>query len=354
MGETYWFNKSSGQTSTTSPLSKQLQSIVDRYRKLGGEPALPLLVKLLSAPMSALSTDQATKCEDPWILFLDAKGNNYFYSLEAKGIYNEAQFTVLSAIKQDTESGSSLKESRLAKMAQIEAENTEIIRLKRKKREKAERANRHYLFNRCSKIFNAFRLLAMENGKCLQNAARRILSLREETMSNFLLAWRTLSSTFRASRKKTFALYTNVSTKVCRRVFVEWREFTIIIHRNTYTSVFLERWKYICISRFRREENKRRANALRAKMLKQAWLKCWHDEFLIEKAARLVVQNAAAVKIQVLYRDYRTRSKTAQLLMQKKKALLAKFVYQGGDDSNDQRVDSNLTSFCPYRSRVCG
>ena len=42
-----------------------------------------------------------------------------------------------------------------------------------------------------------------------------------------------------------------------------------------------------------------------------------------------MVQNEAAVKIQVLYRDYRTRSKTAQLLAQKKKALLAKFVYQG-------------------------
>jgi hypothetical protein len=36
VGETYWFNKSSGQTSTTSPLSKQMQSLVDHYRKLGG------------------------------------------------------------------------------------------------------------------------------------------------------------------------------------------------------------------------------------------------------------------------------------------------------------------------------
>jgi hypothetical protein len=36
VGETYWFNKSSGQTSTTSPLSKQIQSLVDHYRKLGG------------------------------------------------------------------------------------------------------------------------------------------------------------------------------------------------------------------------------------------------------------------------------------------------------------------------------
>ena len=36
VGETYWFNKSSGQTSSSSPLSKQLQSIVDQHRKLGG------------------------------------------------------------------------------------------------------------------------------------------------------------------------------------------------------------------------------------------------------------------------------------------------------------------------------
>lgn len=304
--------------------------------------------------MSIWSPDRAAKCEDPWILFLDTKGNNFFYSLEAQGIYNEAQFSVLSAIRQDTESGSSLRESQLAKMAQIEAANAEMIRLKRKKREKTERATRHYLFIRCSKIFNAFRLLAMENGKCLQNAARRILSLREEMMSNVMLAWRTLSSTFRASRKKTFALYTNVSIKTCRRVFVEWREFTIVIHRNMYTSLFLERWKYICVSRFRREENKRRANALRAKMLKRAWLKCWHDEFLIEKAARLVVQNAAAVKIQVLYRDYRTRSKTAQLLAQKKKALLAKFVYQGADNFYYNIACSIWDSCYPRRSRVCG
>jgi hypothetical protein len=37
VGETYWFNKSSGQTSTASPVSKQLQSIVDRHRKLAGQ-----------------------------------------------------------------------------------------------------------------------------------------------------------------------------------------------------------------------------------------------------------------------------------------------------------------------------
>jgi hypothetical protein len=67
-------------------------------------------------------------------------------------------------------------------------------------------------------------------------------------------------------------------------------------------------------------------------MLKKTWLKCWHDAYLIDKAARLVVQNEAAIKIQVLYRDYRTRSKTAQLLTQKKKALLAKFVHQGDVD----------------------
>lgn len=214
-------------------------------------------------------------------------------------------------------------------MAKIEEENREMLLLKRKKREKVERATRHYLFTRCSKIFKAFHLLAVENGKCLKNADRRIMSLREETMSKFLVCWRTLSSAFRASRKKTLALCINVSTKACRRVFVEWREFTIITHRNKYTALFLERWKYVCVSRFKREENKRRANALRAKLLKRTWFKCWHDEYLIEKAARLVVQNEAAVKIQVLYRDYRTRSKTAQLLAQKKKALLAKFVYQG-------------------------
>jgi hypothetical protein len=80
-------------------------------------------------------------------------------------------------------------------------------------------------------------------------------------------------------------------------------------------------------------------------MLKRAWLKCWHDEFLIAKAARLVVQNAAATKIQVLYRDYRTRSKTAQLLAQKKKALLAKFVYQGRNNiCNLLKLDLTLLS----------
>ena len=276
-----------------------------------------------------LLTDQTALCEDPWVLFQDVKGGIFFYSLETQSIYNEAQFTILSAIKQDTASGSMFKENQLAKMAKIEEENREMLMLKRKKREKKERAVRHYLFTRCSKIFNAFRQLAIENGKCLKNANSQILSLRQETMARFLLAWRTLSSSFRASRKKTSALYADVSTKACRRVFVEWRELTIVIHRNSYTASFLERWKYVCISRFRREENKRRANALRAKLLKRAWLKCWHDEYLIEKAARLVVQNEAAVKIQVLYRDYRTRSKAAQLLAQKKKALYAKFVYQG-------------------------
>ncbi len=271
------------------------------------------------------------------------KGDNFFYSLEAQGIYNEAQFSVLSAIKQDTETGSLLRENQLAKMAKIEAENKEMMLLKRKKREKVERAHRHYLFTRCNKIFNAFRLLAMENGKCLKNADQRILSLREETMSKFLLAWRNLSITFRTSRKKTLALCNNVSIKACRRVFVEWREFTIITHRNKYTMLFLERWKYVCVSRFRREENKRRANALRAKMLKRSWLKCWHDAYLIDKAARLVVQNEAAAKIQVLYRDYRTRSKTAQLLTQKKKALLAKFVHQG---DVEVRKQDNMHTFC--------
>ena len=273
------------------------------------------------------------------------KGNNFFYSLEAQGIYNEAQFTVLSEIKQDTACGSLLRENQLAKMAKIESENREMLVSKRKKREKVERAHRHYLFTRCSKIFNAFHLLAKENGKCLQHADRQILTLREETMSKFLIAWRKLSSTFRASRKKTSALCNNVSIKSCRRVFVEWREITIITHRNTYTTLFLERWKYICVSRFRREENKRRANALRAKLLKRAWLKCWHCEYLIGKAARLVVQNEAAVKIQVLYRDYRTRSKTAQLLAQKKKALLAKFVYQGIAVVNERQA---LASNQPY------
>ena len=282
--------------------------------------------------IESLRTDQAAAlCEDPWVLFQDVKGGVFFYSLEAQGIYNEAQFTVLSAIKQDTTSGSLFKENQLAKMARIEAENRDMLMLKRKKREKKERAVRHYLFTRCSKIFNAFRQLAIENGKCLQNANGRILSLRQETMSKFLLAWRILTSSFRASRKKTSALYSNVSTKACSRVFVEWRELTIIVHRNAYTASFLERWKYTCVSRFRREENKRRANALRAKLLKRAWLNCWHNEFLIEKAARLVVQSEAAVKIQVLYRDYRTRSKAAQHLAQKKKALYAKFVYQGDD-----------------------
>ena len=304
--------------------------------------------------MLPLCTDKAAMCEDPWILFRDVKGENYFYSLEAQGIYNEAQFSVLSAMKQDAEIGSSLRENQLQKMALIEAENAEMLKLKRKKREKVERATRHYLFNRCSKIFNAFRLLAMENGKCLHNAHKRILSLREETISSFLLAWRALSATCRASRKKTSALHTNVSTKACRRAFVEWREFTITIHRNKYTALFLERWKYICVSRFRREENKRRANALRAKMLKKTWLKCWYDEFLIEKAARLVVQNAAAVKIQVLYRDYRTRSKTAQLLAQKKKALLAKFVYQGDSNFDEHVTYSYWTSCNPCRPRIRG
>ncbi len=333
VGEIYWFNKSSGQTSTASPVSKHLQSIVDQHRKLAGW--------LASMPSNSdakvFFPDNARTCNDPWILFRDVKGEIFFYSLEAQGIYNEAQFSVLSAIKQDTESGSLLKENQLAKMAKIEAENKEMMLLKRIKREKVERARRHYLFTRCSKIFNAFRLLAIENGKCLKNAHQRILSQREETMSKFLLAWKTLSSMFRASRKKTLALCNNVSAKACSRVFVEWREFTIIAHRNTYTALFMERWKYICVSRFRREENKRRATALRAKMLKRAWLKCWHDEYLIEKSARLVVQNEAAVKIQVLYRDYRTRSKTAQLLAQKKKALLAKFVQQGNGDVHEHR-----------------
>ena len=298
---------------------------------------LHILLCLRTLMLKCFFPDNARTCNDPWILFRDVKGEIFFYSLEAQGIYNEAQFSVLSAIKQDTESGSLLKENQLAKMAKIEAENKEMMLLKRMKREKVERARRHYVFTRCSKIFNAFRLLAMENGKCLKNAHQRILSQREETMSKCLLAWKTLSSMFRASRKKTLALCNNVSAKACSRVFVEWREFTIIAHRNTYTALFMERWKYICVSRFRREENKRRATALRAKMLKRAWLKCWHDEYLIEKSARLVVQNEAAVKIQVLYRDYRTRSKTAQLLAQKKKALLAKFVQQGNGDVHDHR-----------------
>ena len=37
VGETYWFNKASGQTSIASPLSKRLQSMVDHHRKLGGK-----------------------------------------------------------------------------------------------------------------------------------------------------------------------------------------------------------------------------------------------------------------------------------------------------------------------------
>jgi hypothetical protein len=279
--------------------------------------------------MMNFCTDNAAECEDPWVLFRDVKGDIFFFSLEAEKIFNEAQFTILSAIKQDTTSGSFLRENQLAKMAKIEADNRDMMMLKRKKKEKKERAIRHHLFTHCTKIFNAFRQLAVENGRCLQRAAQRLLTLREEIMLKNLLAWRTLTLTFRASRKKTSALYKKISIKECRSVFVEWREYTIIVHRNVYIRVFVERWKYICVSRFRRDENKRRANALRAKQLKKCWLKCWHDEYLVEKAARLVVQNAAAVKIQVLYRDYKTRSKTAQLLAQKKKALFAKFIYQG-------------------------
>jgi hypothetical protein len=55
VGETYWFNKASGQTSIASPLSKRLQSMVDHHRKLGG--------KLISDSFNSRSYSDGTSAQ---------------------------------------------------------------------------------------------------------------------------------------------------------------------------------------------------------------------------------------------------------------------------------------------------